>query len=937
MMIEERQQILGPPCANRAVWCCFDHDWYLQAYPEVHAVVSDESFSTVRQYYLEHGRALGHSPNMLFAEKWYLRRYPDAAAAIAAGEVGSGYEHYCTIGYLNRSAHWLYDDETYARYSPDVTDRSLIELECLNRYDHYLKFGARGGRIAHLLFEPATYRADAVAPGNSVGEIDAMGAFAHYLGRAWRERIDSRTSIYFDAEWYLDHDPAARAAIDAGEYACALHYYLEAPGTHDPRPEFCERFYLEQNADVLAAIEAGSFGSGYEHFLKSGVFKLRAPSAEIDLAGYVARHRDAESSVETGSCRDVFEYMLRNLDEAGASGEVEPAFSGRGQIDFYGYHSAAQGWFFCGWVTPEHPALDGRVNVIAYFERGQISSTAVLSTLLRPDLGGDGVGVAIYLRGSGRPLGGLISLSLTGEGIAWTALPPDAAPILGHQDLLARLHPILGQLRQNASKGPLLGLAARCGYTGKNTLGELADRVFVEIDHAIFCPPDGLVLIGWMLSHPGIVRAIRLHSGENSVALQPEKFLRIARPDALDTVGAEHGFPELHCGFMTFLGNAYDNDEQAYLEVETARGEVAYRGVPEPKLTGMQAIRFLLDRFECRYGELVRVLDNVIGPAIASLNREHLRERLSFEVIQFGTAPAAPVLSMIVPLYGRIDFMEHQFALFSRHTAAIAHEFIYVLDDPGKMRQAEQMAASVYARFRIPLLLVLLARNVGFGPANNVGLGLARGSYICFMNSDIFPDRDDWMERLVDTLNANPDLGIVGPLLLFEDRSVQHMGMVFEPLPEFGNWLFPMHERKGRRPPAQRGLRRCRAITGACMVMERRMANELGGFDESFAIGDFEDSDLCLRLARRGLDTAVDLDVTLYHLERQSQAGSEERWRQNLTLYNAWLHEGRWGEELHRTAEPAAPGAEVVVAASAEAPRGRRSRPARAAAASQPP
>jgi GT2 family glycosyltransferase len=120
--------------------------------------------------------------------------------------------------------------------------------------------------------------------------------------------------------------------------------------------------------------------------------------------------------------------------------------------------------------------------------------------------------------------------------------------------------------------------------------------------------------------------------------------------------------------------------------------------------------------------------------------------------------------------------------------------------------------------------------------------------------------------------------------------------------------------------------------------MERRIANELGGFDESFAIGDFEDSDLCLRLARRGLNTAVDLDVTLYHLERQSQVSSEQRWRQNLTLYNAWLHEGRWGEELRHTPEPLEPRrpAEQIVAAPAEVPRNRRSRPARVAAASQP-
>jgi hypothetical protein len=96
-----------------------------------------------------------------------------------------------------------------------------------------------------------------------------------------------------------------------------------------------------------------------------------------------------------------------------------------------------------------------------------------------------------------------------------------------------------------------------------------------------------------------------------------------------------------------------------------------------------------------------------------------------------------------------------------------------------------------------------------------------------------------------------------------------------------------------------------------------------------------------LRLAKRGLASAVDLDVTMYHLERQSQAGSEQRWRQNLTLYNAWLHEGRWGEELRRQAEPAAeeppPPVESAVPAPADAVRRRRARPARAAAEAREP
>ena len=70
------------------------------------------------------------------------------------------------------------------------------------------------------------------------------------------------------------------------------------------------------------------------------------------------------------------------------------------------------------------------------------------------------------------------------------------------------------------------------------------------------------------------------------------------------------------------------------------------------------------------------------------------------------------------------------------------------------------------------------------------------------------------------------------------------------------------------------------------------------GFDEAFIVGDFEDSDLCLRLKEKGLRCAVDLDVSMHHLERQSQSSSDQLWRMNLTLHNAWVHEKRWGQAL---------------------------------------
>jgi GT2 family glycosyltransferase len=80
--------------------------------------------------------------------------------------------------------------------------------------------------------------------------------------------------------------------------------------------------------------------------------------------------------------------------------------------------------------------------------------------------------------------------------------------------------------------------------------------------------------------------------------------------------------------------------------------------------------------------------------------------------------------------------------------------------------------------------------------------------------------------------------------------------------------------------------------------MPRALALKMGGFDETFIVGDFEDSDLCLKLQAAGYRCVVDPSVRLFHLERKSQASHGVGWRMNLTLYNAWQHERRWGKTI---------------------------------------
>ncbi len=528
-----------------------------------------------------------------------------------------------------------------------------------------------------------------------------------------------------------------------------------------------------------------------------------------------------------------------------------------------------------------------------------------MGTLHRDDVAGIGVGFVLHLEELGAPLGELVTLTITTGETSWQLSPTAQARQYRDAEFAGHVQPVVARIEAPVARRQMAALANRRGYTGANTLGELKDPVFLEIDEAIICPRDGLALVGWALWEPSTVARVRLQSGHLTTEIDFTEAVRMDRPDVRDSVGAQHGFQDLACGFTLFLPHAILPDEVTYLEIETTRGEIAHRGIPKPKLRGMQAIRFLLERVDARYADVAPVFDRVFGPAISLLNNDRLRTPPKHTEIVFGSPPADPVLSVIITLYGRLDFMEYQLGFASRHTPAIPVEYIYVLDDPGKQREAEALASSLWQRFRIPLRLVEMERNMGFAPANNVGMELARGEYICFLNSDVFAGTDDWMERMVARLEADPGLGCVGPLLLFEDDCVQHQGMTYEPIPVFAGWRFPMHERKGWRPPAEGGLHRSVAITGACMVMRRTLALDLGGFDEGYIIGDFEDSDLCLKLRERGLACAVDMEARLYHLERQSQAGTENRWRMNLTVYNAWVHERRWSWVLDRVADAA--------------------------------
>ncbi|HKO38106.1 MAG TPA: glycosyltransferase [Solirubrobacterales bacterium] len=326
------------------------------------------------------------------------------------------------------------------------------------------------------------------------------------------------------------------------------------------------------------------------------------------------------------------------------------------------------------------------------------------------------------------------------------------------------------------------------------------------------------------------------------------------------------------------------------LEMENALG--VKREVPGPQVSrDLLAARsaILSDLHKERRWD-TGLMDHVV-PAIG-LIQERLEAAAQIEQVrQYGEPPEAPAVSIVVPLYGRIDFLEHQLAQFVHDPEMREADLIYVLDSPELAPALESAAGQLFELYGLPFRVATLSQNGGYSVANNRGASLAQGRLLLLLNSDVLPDEPGWLGTMTRFYDDH-EVGALGPKLLFEDDTLQHAGIRFQRPPDGGAWENE-HYFKGlhRDLPAANEIRQVPAVSGACLMIDRELYDELGGLRGMFVQGDYEDTDLCLR--RR--ETWYLPEVELYHLEGQSYALET---RHAMSRYNVWLHTRLWDAEI---------------------------------------
>lgn len=403
---------------------------------------------------------------------------------------------------------------------------------------------------------------------------------------------------------------------------------------------------------------------------------------------------------------------------------------------------------------------------------------------------------------------------------------------------------------------------------------------------------------GWFRDVEGDVISLRMVSPEGSrVELLPLLY-RFRRHDLETLYGLPAGDPAAGTGFACCfdLGASSHGVRGWVLELRDSAGNAVEAPAPAVVISRDEVRSMLLGDVD-----LERAAEDVLTrahlyPAISRLQEQN-SDRLSIDrVVQFGRPPARPDVTIVVPLFRRIDLLQHQLAAFSLDPEIAAADLVYVLDSPEQAQELIPFAAALVDLYRIPFRVAILRQNVGYAGANRAGADLARGRLLLLLNSDVLPVRPGWLSAMAAFHDATPRIGALGPKLLFEDETIQHAGLFFR-RPANATFWENDHYFKGLHRDAAPACvsRAVPAVTAACLMVDRNLFHEVGGFSGAFVRGDYEDSDFCLRLIEAGRENWYLAAVSLYHLEGQSY---ESSLRRTASRYNGWLQTYIWGERI---------------------------------------
>jgi GT2 family glycosyltransferase len=273
---------------------------------------------------------------------------------------------------------------------------------------------------------------------------------------------------------------------------------------------------------------------------------------------------------------------------------------------------------------------------------------------------------------------------------------------------------------------------------------------------------------------------------------------------------------------------------------------------------------------------------DVVAARRAFASRNSWQARVAAFEALVASLPDPPV-SIVVVTYDNLPLTRACLDSLEQHTDYGSTEVI-VVDNASTDGTPEYLQAWAQAGER--RRVILNSENRGFAAANNQGLEAARGEYLVLLNNDteVTPG---WLRTLMTHLRLDRTLGLVGPVtnnignearirIGYADAAEMRRKARAHTLQHLGE-TFPI-----------------RTLAFFCVMLPRRIYEQIGPLDEAYGLGFFEDDDYCRRIEQTGWRIECAEDVFIHH-HLSASFNKLGKGRKELLERNRRIYEAKWG------------------------------------------
>ncbi len=263
--------------------------------------------------------------------------------------------------------------------------------------------------------------------------------------------------------------------------------------------------------------------------------------------------------------------------------------------------------------------------------------------------------------------------------------------------------------------------------------------------------------------------------------------------------------------------------------------------------------------------------------------------------VRYAIPSPAPKVSIIIPTRDGVALLRQCVESIIGRTVYPNYEIIVV--DNGSTDEAT-LAYFKEISLRPNVRIIRDDSPFNFSALNNTATAAATGSFVCLLNNDTEVISPDWLDEMIG-IASQPGIGAVGAALWYPDNSLQHGGVLLG----LGGIAGHMHHmlKRGNFGYFNRAVsvQDMSAVTAACLLVSKRIYDEVRGLDESFAVA-FNDVDFCLRVRDAGYRNVWTPFAELYHYESATRGSDMAADKYQRFVGEVRRMEERWGTALTR-------------------------------------